>query len=58
MLSGDAALDGRPDPQAEQPDSPLCRSEDREELARELERLPPPQRLVLTLYYNEGLRLK
>src|SRR5262249_15002809 len=58
MLAGEAELEGRPDPNAERPDSPLCRAEDRENLVQELERLPPQQRLVLTLYYNEGLRLK
>jgi RNA polymerase sigma factor for flagellar operon FliA len=58
MLAGEAELDGRPDPHTEEPDAAMRQSEERQKLTQELERLPAQQRVVLTLYYNEGLRLK
>lgn len=58
LLGGEAELDARPDANAEQPDAPMQMREQRAQLARAIEALPLPQRTVVTLYYNEDLRLK
>lgn len=55
---GASELEGERDPLAESPSQPLEDAERRQVLADAIEALPVQERLVVTLYYKEDLRLK
>lgn len=58
QLGEGTPLEGERDRGAELPSRRLEREERRRLLVEAVESLPPQQRLVVTLYYNEDLRLK
>lgn len=58
QLAGSPALEAEADPGAEPPSRRLEEEERARLLAEAVEALPPQERLVVTLYYAEDLRLK
>ncbi len=55
---GTSVLDSAVDPDAPDPEEAALRRSEVEQLAREIERLPERQRLVLALYYQDGLTFR